>query len=284
MNLQQITAIVLLLSMMFNAGLQMNRPEILAVFKNYGLLLRALFANFIVVPLAALLLTTVLHVNDLVATGVLLMAIAPGVPFVILAGGREKGGSHELAVTLALILPVLSFVTIPITAQLVLPAAERVAVPPGQLFSLLLFQVAPLALGIVVRAFAPAVAETLKRPLGRITYISFIALLAILAPSVARAVLLIFGSLGILAIIGIDVISLASGWVLGGPNREERFTLAIGTALRNPGLAMVIATARFPEATVAASVSTYFLIQFVGVVLFGGRVLSARAESRAARS
>src|SRR5690242_16814657 len=103
---------------MFNAGLQVDRSRFVSLLKTYRIILRALVANFIVVPLGALLIVTALRLDDLVATGMLLMAIAPGVPFVILAGGRAKGGSHDLAVALSIVLPLFAFVTIPITAEL----------------------------------------------------------------------------------------------------------------------------------------------------------------------
>jgi bile acid:Na+ symporter, BASS family len=268
-ELQKITAIILLISMMLNAGVQADRAEIVDVLKNYGLLLRALLANFIVVPLIAYFVTSVLHVSDLVATGILLMAIAPGVPFVILAGGRGKGGSHALSVTLAVLLPLLSFVTIPIMAQLVLPVYDRVSVPPGQLYALLLLQIAPLLAGMLLAAIAPALARSLIVPLGRITVIALLALLAILVPGITRSLVTIFGSLGIIAVIAVDVGALATGWLLGGPRRDERFTLAIGTALRNPAIAMVIATEKFPGPMVPAVITTYFLIQFLGAALSG---------------
>lgn len=271
---QQFSAIVLLVTMMFNAGLQADRLEILAVLTNYGLLLRALLANFIVVPLAAYLIVTAFRMNDLVATGIMLMAIAPGVPFVLLAAGRPKGGSHELAVALAVILPLLSFVTIPLTAQYVLPSVDEVNVPPGALFSLLWLQIVPLFVGAALRAAAPAVARALAPPLDRVTYVFFVAVMFLLAPSIGRALFAVFGSYGTIAVVLISVIAISTGWLLGGPKRSERFTLSMGTALRNPAIAMVIATTKFPDRTVAAAVTMYFIVQFAGAVIFGGRAMT----------
>ena len=256
---------------MFNAGLQIDRAEFAAVSRRFGLFVRALVANFVIVPLAAYAVVKLLQVNDLVATGLLLMAICPGVPFVVLTGGRRKGGSHELAVALAVVMPLLSFFTIPLVADLILPRAERVSVPPSQLFSLLLFQLIPLLLGVLGAAFAPAIAEKLKKPLGRLTMLSLLALVAVLAPAIVRSVAAVFGSRGIIAAIAIDVVSLTSGWLLGGPRHEERFTLGIGTGLRNPATAMLVATTSFAGTIVSATVMTYFLVQFVGATVFGGR-------------
>lgn len=269
MTLKSAVAIALLLSMMFNAGMQVHPSDLLAVVKNVSLLLRALLANFVVVPLAAYAVVTLLRIDGDIATGILLMAIAPGVPFVILAGGRAKGGSHELAATLALILPALSLITIPITAQLVLPAADRVDVPPAQLVSLLAFQVLPLFAGMLVAWKLPAAAQRLTPWFGRLTVVALVALLAILAPAIFKSTIRVFGSRGIFAVMLIEAAALGAGWLLGGPKKDERFTLAIGTALRNPATAMVIASADFTAPAVSAGVVAFFLVQAIGAAVFG---------------
>lgn len=283
MKLQQILAIVLLLSLMFNAGLQVDPSRLFSVLKTYRIILRALVANFIIVPLAAFLIVAALRLDDLVATGMLLMAIAPGVPFIILAGGRAKGGNHDLAVALAIVLPLLSFVSIPITAELLLPSAARAEVPISQLFSLLLFQIAPLLFGVLVAAIAPRIAERLKGPIGRLTMVALLALFAVLVPTIVRSTFSIIGTRGILAAIAIDVVSLAVGEIFGGRDPAERFTFAIGTALRNPGIAMLIATTRFPETVVPASVTVYFLVQFLGATIFGGKGVHSFVDTRMQR-
>ena len=47
----KIVALVMLVSLTFGAGLQVNVPNLVAVLKNYSLLARALIANFVIVPL-----------------------------------------------------------------------------------------------------------------------------------------------------------------------------------------------------------------------------------------
>ena len=64
MTLQKIVAIVLLVSMMFDAGLQANWSNLMRLVRNVALLAGALVANFVIVPLAALGIVKLLHVND----------------------------------------------------------------------------------------------------------------------------------------------------------------------------------------------------------------------------
>jgi BASS family bile acid:Na+ symporter len=256
--------------MMFNVGLQSYREHLIAVFKNYGLLGRALLANFIIVPLFGYLIAHLFQLNDEIATGFLLMAIAPGVPFVVVAGGRKKGGSLGFAVALAFIMPALSVLTVPVTAQFVLPSATASHIPtPHILATLAYFQLVPLVAGMLVAAAAPTLAEKLERPLGIVFLLDAVVLLVLLGPTIAHAVASVYGSRGMLADLTLVVLSVITGWLLGGPESTFRHTLSIATALRNIGLCAVIATANFADSLVTPAVMTYFIVQAIVSVIVG---------------
>ena len=196
-----------------------------------------------------------------------------GVPFVILAGGRGKGGSHELAIALAVTLALISTLALPFMADLIVPGPDRPYVSPSVLFGLVAFQFVPLVLGMVAAAIAPATVPKLSRFAKPVTLLALVALLAILVPTIAKSAAAVFGSLGILAAVLIVGASLAVGWLLGGPSREHRTTLAIGTALKNPGLAMAIAATAFAQtATVAAAIVIYFVVQATMAAIFGATI------------
>ena len=270
MSPHKIVPLVLLVSMMLHTGLQVNRTHLMAALKNGSLLGRAILANLIIVPILGVLIVGAFHLNDTIATGFLLMAIAPGVPFVVLSGGRKKGGSLGLAVSLALIMQALAIVTVPITAQFVLPLHARVDVTIGKLIvTLALVQLLPLLAGMFLAERAPALAPRLERPVMLIVLAGVVVLLVVLAPTIAKSVASVYGSRGMLAMLTLVVLSVATGWFLGGPESANRRTLSIGTALRNIGLAAVVATASFPDRGVAAAVLTYFLVQFVVTMLVG---------------
>ena len=160
MSPDKLVAVLLLIALMFHTGLQVDREHLLAVLKNYGLLARAFLANFIIVPLLGVAIVRLFHLSEAIAIGVLLMAISPGVPFVVLSGGRKKGGSLGFAVSLAFLMPLVSIITVPITARLVLPSDAQISTN-SLLVSLLGFQLVPLLLGIFAGDRAPALAERL---------------------------------------------------------------------------------------------------------------------------
>lgn len=267
--LQKIVPIVLLVSLTLTAGLLVNRAAMLDTVKRVGVLLRALVVNFIVVPALAVLVTRAFHLAEPIATGLLLMAMAPGVPFILMAGGRKKGGSLELAIELTFILAALSTITIPLTARLLLPEGGSASIPLSQLTALGLFQLLPLLVGALLAARRPSLAQAITPVVKRLTTISLIAFFAVNMPQILRSFALLFGSLGVIAMLTIIVLSIVTGWLAGGRRAAYRHTLAIGTALRNPGAAAVIAST-FPSPAVKATVVTYLILQFVIANVAGG--------------
>ncbi len=275
----KILAIVMLVSLTFGAGLQVDRDHLKGMIAHVGLLARALLANVIIVPLLGVIIATALRLNPFVATGFLLMAIAPGVPLV-LSGIKKKGGSLSFAIALAFLLPLVSIVTVPITAELVLPVQATAELPIGRFFmTLVLFQFVPLIAGVALSGVLRERAPQIARVLNLVFLLAVVALLAVLAPRIAHGVALVFGSLGIIAIICLVGLSTATGWLLGGRDIEDRRVLAIATTLRNIGLVSSIATASFREPEIVAAALTYLLIQVIASVTMG--IVFSRAARRA---
>ncbi len=259
----------MLITLMLGAGLEANRQHLLAALKNYGLLTRALLANFVIVPILGVLIARLFQLDAVVATGFLLMTIAPGVPFLVRAAGRQPGGSLGFAMALTFILPAVSVVTIPITAPLVLPVTAEAHLPLTQfLTTLVLFQLVPLVIGLLIADRAPTVAAKLVRPLTLVFFVATLSLLVMLFPMLVKAVTGVYGSHAMLAELAIVLLSVGTGWLLGGPDAPNRRTLSIATALRNIGLCALIATTVFPDSLVAPTVFTYLIIQVIVTVIF----------------
>jgi predicted Na+-dependent transporter len=283
MHFEKLVAPTMLVALTLSAGLQVDRENLIAILKNIGLLGRALLANFIIVPILGVLLAKAFVLPKFVATGFLLMAIAPGVPFV-LSNVRKKGGSLGFAIELAVFLPLLSILTVPVTAQLVLPAGAAAQLPLGHfIITLVLFQLIPLLLGIAIANRIPRIAPPLARLSHIVFLVTVVLLLVMLAPRLVKDVTLVYGSHGMLAMLCLVILSMGTGWVLGGPRRQDRRILGIGTALRNIGLAAVVATSSSFRGTplIASTVLTYLLIQFVVTALFSVYFTRTAARARA---
>ena len=266
----KIVALVMLVSLTFGAGLQVNVPNLVAVLKNYSLLARALIANFVIGPLIGWLVVVSCKLSVPISTGILLMAIAPGVPFVVRTAGRKQGGSLGFAIALAAIMPAVSVITIPITAGIMLRQVEHTTLSLNTfILSLALFQLLPLGIGIAVAARSHELAAKLERPMFLIFVATLAVVLVLLGPELWHDITSVFGSRGMLASLCIVVLSVATGYALGGPQRSYRRTLSIGTGLRNIGLCASIATVSFKGGLVAASVMTYLIMQVLVCGLAG---------------
>jgi bile acid:Na+ symporter, BASS family len=266
---ERLLAAIMLVSLTFGAGLQVDREHLKASLRNFGLFGRALLANVVIVPALGVALVKLFALPTHVATGYLLMAIAPGVPF-ILAQVRKRGGRLGFAVELALVLPIVSVITVPITALLVLPAGAVAKMPYTQfLLTLLIFQFVPLLAGIAAGQRLPSVGERLSRPLQFVFFAAAVALIALLFPTLVHDVTLVYGSRGMWAMLCLVLLSLLVGWLLGAPHPQDRRVLAIGTGLRNIGLCVLLATSSLRSPLVAATVLTYFVIQIVIVSAVG---------------
>ena len=287
MNPEKIAAIVMLVSLMLSAGLEIKVEHLVAALKNYGLLARALVANFIVVPIFGVLLARTFHLDVYIAIGFVLMALAPGVPFLVRAAGRTPGGSLGFAAMLAFIMPALSIVTIPLTARFIFaagfiaPAEFAGNVPFGRIVVTLVgFQLVPLVVGLLTASGAPKLAAKLRRPLRLLFFVAVLVLIVILGPTLVKAIASVYGSRVMWATVVLVLLSAGTGWILGGPQAQYRRTLSIATVLRNIGTCAVIATATFPGTLVAPTVLTYFIIQFLISLVI--RIYFHRAAARTA--
>ena len=265
MMLLKVLALIMIVSTMFGAGLQVDRQRLRETLRQYGLLGRALLANFVLVPLFAVLLVRLFHVESGVAIGIVLMAMAPGVPFLANSAGRSGGGSLSFALTIAFCFAALSVITIPITIELALPPAAAAQIPVAKfLITLVAFQLVPLVLGALV---GPRLATPFADKLVKILHLAFLAAALVLVvaifPRLLHSVSTVYGFGHLLIIAAVGAFSVAAGWLLGGPQRPYRRTLSIATLLRNIGLCALIGTGpAFVNTNVVPAIFTYFLVTF----------------------
>jgi bile acid:Na+ symporter, BASS family len=265
--LLQVLSIVTLVSLMLWSGLQSSFGDIRAVLRDYGFLTRAVLLSVVVVPFLAVLFCRLLRVPDDIETGVILMAVSGGVPFLPLAA-RKGQGEHQAAIALVFLLSIVSVFTAPLTVNLVAPTDVTASLPVGRFFlTLVLFQLVPLLLGLAVAGAWPTFAGGLKRVAAVIGLVCLVALLAIIAAPAAESFAKLYGSRALIAITLVVVTAFASGWLAGGRDRGRRVVISLATGLRNPGLAFLIANTNFAGTIVVSTVMVYLVIQALGAAV-----------------
>lgn len=238
---------LLLFTTMVALGLGLRWPLVQRWFQSPGLLLRVLLGSCLLLPLLALALlqmpwTAALSTSE--RTAVALMAVCPSAPLA-LRRARQEGGDHQLAALLQVGAAFVAIVSVPLLAVLFrsvfglegwqvrsLPVALQV----GQA------QVLPLLLGMTLRHRWSHLADRLERPMTRLANGVLLLLLAVLLwrglpllVSVwprqlpAMALMLLMACLG-----------LGLGRLMAGPHSSHGVTTALVTALRNPGLALLL--------------------------------------------
>ena len=108
-----------LVAMMVSVGLAVPISQAVAVVRRPSIVARAAFANYVLVPLVALLLLRLFHVRPHAAAGFLILAVCPGAPYGPSCTGVAKG-NVPLAVGLMVLLAASSVILSPILLRFLL--------------------------------------------------------------------------------------------------------------------------------------------------------------------
>ncbi|HEX7125284.1 MAG TPA: transporter, partial [Thermodesulfobacteriota bacterium] len=120
--LSSLAVLVFAVSSMLSVGFSYTVRQILEPLRNARGVIRALVANFALVPLLAFAVVQALRPNRPLEVGLILIATAAGAPFLIkLAEAAE--GDLAIAATLLVLLPPVTVVYMPIVVRLAVPDA-----------------------------------------------------------------------------------------------------------------------------------------------------------------
>jgi BASS family bile acid:Na+ symporter len=210
-----------------------------------------------------------------IKAGIVLMGVAPLAP---LAPGKmlKAGAPPSFTVGMYVALMLLAVVVVPATLALLSALFPvDVSIAPMKIARLVIISVlAPLVVGAVISAVAPAFAQ---RAAPVVLLLGNIGLVIFLLPALAvlaRPMLALIGN-GTIVVIMITVAAgLAAGHLLGGPEPADREALAFAAATRHPGIAAMIARENFQD---------HKLVPVLILFLLTGVVVSAVYRAWASR-
>jgi len=265
-SLLTLVAATTVFTVMFTLGLGVRLREFRWVLGHAGLILRALFCVLVAVPALALVVCRALDLPRLAEIGIVLMAIAPGAP-VALRRSLDAGGHRAFAPALQITVALLAVLSMPVSiAALNHVYAGHASISPAELAKqVFVAQLLPLSIGIAVQRIAPAFAGRLQPHLLRIaTLLLFV--LMILALIDVGEVVLDAGPRTALAIAIVTLGALSVGHAMGGPEPATRTAVAITSAARNPGLALLVATLNQAAPEIERTVLAYLLLSALTIV------------------
>jgi BASS family bile acid:Na+ symporter len=265
MDLLSKAATVAMLSFVVSSMLAMGAglmlTQIIEPLRSLRLVVLAVLANFVLMPLSAFALANVLRLDEPFGVGLLLLGCAAGAPFLPKLAELAKG-NLPFAVGAMVLLMVITVGYLPIVLPLLLPG---VSVDPWKIArSLVLLMLLPLAAGLVLKARYEELAARVKPVLDRISNVSLILLILLITAANVDKVLQVFGTRGILAGLLFIAIGFGIGWLLGGPGTDTRRVMALGTAQRNIAAGLVVASQSFSDPKVVVMV---MVVAIVGLII-----------------
>ena len=248
-------------SSMLAMGAALTVSQIFDPLRNVRLVVLALVANFVLMPLGAFALAKVLWLDEPLGVGLLLLGCAAGAPFLPKLAQLAKG-NLPFGVGAMVLLMVITVAYLPIVLPLLLPGVTVNPVKIAQ--SLVLLMLLPLAIGLFVKARYDATAARVKPPLDWLSNVSLILLIVLITVVNFDKVLQVFGTRGILAGLLFIALGFCIGWMLGGPGNDTRPVLALATAQRNIAAALVVGSQSFSDPKVVVMV---IVVAIVGLII-----------------
>ena len=273
----------------FTTGLQARRSETPRLWNRPAVLLRALAAILILVPLWAWALVQIMPLAPLTKAGLMIAVIAIGIgPFAAMK--RMDGDTpHSMdAFDLNVVVLILSLVLVPLgfagLAQLFGSPIHLGTAPVAKVvLGRALF---PLLLGLAAARLFPSFAGSASVVLTKVITVVMLVLIALALISL-RQELASLGAIGFLACAGVALGAALIGHLLGGPDPGTRRAVVASSTMRFPGLALTLASVAPAQKKLVPVVIAYVLASAVVVTVYdrlmAGRsgVLLRRREQRA---
>ena len=231
----------------FGLGLSVAPGDLRFFRERRGLMVRSILAVIFLVPIAYVLLILLFRPDPAMAVAIALLAASPAAPFAFSKVGKS-GGSLAYAATLQFVVAMLSIVTTPLVLRLIgMTLGFETTIHPFKVaWQVFIAQFLPIGLGVLVRAKFSGLAR-LARPFVKVATFIFLAFLLFIIVMQYRGFVQT-SLMSYILIVCTTAVALALGHLLAPREPGMQTALALETAMRNPGLALLIAAMNFPQA------------------------------------
>jgi BASS family bile acid:Na+ symporter len=234
--------LVFIVTSMLGMGFSLTISQIMTPLKNRKLVIMSLVANFVLVPILALLIVGIIPLSEGLQIGLILVGFAAGAPFLPKLVQVAKG---DMAFTagLMVLLMVITIAYLPIVLPFVLTGVQ---VNPWEIAkSLIVLMLIPLAIALFIRARYEEVAKGLIHTMTLAANLSLAAMFIGYFVGYFDVTYGVLGTGGILVSILLVVGAVIVGYLLGGADTDNKKVLALGTGQRNLAAAFAIASSNF---------------------------------------
>ncbi|MFD0339615.1 bile acid:sodium symporter family protein [Streptomyces sp. NPDC127117] len=274
--------VIFIAATMFAAGLRATVPALRGVFADLPLLLSALLANMVAIPLLGWGIAALLGLPSASFIALVLIASSPGGPFGAKLAAVQKGDIVAGAAMQVLLASVGSLTFAP-TVNAILTAADigtKVSLDVGALVrTVALLQLVPFAIGLLLRRYAQPTAQAWHPTAAAISNITFLIVLAGMLLGSWQDVVALFGSLALLAGFLLAVFAFAVGTLLATGPTARRTTMGGVASVRNAGPALAAIGLAFANQPAVLGALAAILLSGLAAALPIATLLSRRRSA-----
>lgn len=259
---------------MAGMGLELTLKDFARVTKHPKAVIIALFCQLILLVGIAFLICKILALPPLLAVGLMLLAASPGGSTANLFSYLYKG-DIALNISLTALNALVAALFLPFIVNFAIlhfmNEGQHVGLQFSKILQVFLIILVPVAIGMLVRHFAPHLAEKLNRPV-RIFAIVF--LLIIIAGAIFNErhnLVEYLGQIGFATAL-FCAISLAVGYFVPrffGISSYQARACAFEIGIHNSTLAMTIALTIMASTTIAMPAAVYSIFMYIFATIFG---------------
>jgi BASS family bile acid:Na+ symporter len=241
-TLYNLMGLVFVLGTIISMGLSLTMSQITGPLRNGRFVIMALLANFVIPPIAALILIRVFGLDEPLAVGLLLVSLAAGAPALPKTAVFAKLDTAA-ATGLMVLLVVATIIVLPLSLPLLLTGISVTFwdIASGLVYLILI----PLVVSLFVRARYADQAAQFQPFFAQASNLSLLILLVLMVVLNFSNVVGLLGSGGLLASLILVILTTAGGYVLGKLGNAGDWLQALGAGQRNIAAAMVVATMNF---------------------------------------
>lgn len=244
-TISNIFSALFVLGTMAAMGLGFSAESMFEPLKRWSVVWRALVVNFVIVPLITFAVVKIIPIQPDYQIGLALVAFAAGAPALPKLIEATKG-DVPTSVGVMFLLVVSSVIFIPLFLPIVLQgiSIDGAAIAKTMVMTLIL----PLLIAMFVRWRYPDFAKDWLPTVQQASNIGLLGSVAMLVAINWKAIIGLFGTGAIFAVIVVVALSLIGGALIAGKSMaKEKWLFGFSAAQRNISAAMVIASTNFSD-------------------------------------
>lgn len=287
MSAELLTQVILPVSLfliMLGMGLSLKTSDFSNIIRTPKAIAVGLSAQLVLLPLVAFLIAIILQLPPEIAVGLIIIALAPGGATSNMYSYLFKG-DVSLSISMTAVVSLITPFTIPILAALsmsyFMAAQTDFTLPIGKtIVQLLVITVIPVAIGMLLLAKAPMLANRIEKFLKWFS-VAFLALIIVLIVLQHKQHMQSYFAESGLATLILNVVVLMLGYHLAKLAKlppAQSVSIGFEVGIQNGTLALLVAGTLIGNEVMMIPAITYALIMFATGTLFGFWIKSSNQK------